>query len=78
MYHMANFTSILDAKNFPYLSQDEIKKINEGFQLLNIPVTYDYPGALEFTKLFEKPSILTSEGIQYTLSGSSSNPLLTK
>lgn len=68
----------LDSKTFPYLSESEVQKINEGFDRLGIPLTEEYPGAAEFSKRFEKPSVLTSEGINYTLTGSSSEAILHK
>lgn len=68
----------LDSKTFPYLSENEIQEINEGFDRLDISVTEEYPGAAEFSKRFEKPSVLTSEGINYTLTSSSSEAVLHK
>ena len=69
----------LNSKTFPYLAHTDIQKINEGFNLLSvvIPSEEEYPGAVEYSRRFEKPSILISEGITYTLT-SSSEPVLNK
>lgn len=66
----------LDTATFAHLSEADIQRIREGFDLLGITSVEDYPGALDFSKRFEKPSILTSEGINYTLTGSASEAAL--
>lgn len=77
-HKMNNPIYSLDSKTFPYLSEDDIVEIKSGFDLLKIKTSEHYLGASEFINKFEKPSILSSEGINYTLTGTSSVSVLTK
>ena len=67
---MNNSLLKLDSKSFPYLNTDEIQKIKDGFTLLNSYFSEQDCNIARAEDTFKKPSLLTSKGINYTLSGS--------
>ncbi len=62
-----------ELRQFKYLSQPQIDEILNTFKLLGMDKFEPYPGAQEFSRQIEQASNLQSEGIEYSVSTSTSD-----
>ena len=61
-----------ELRELKYLTQPQIDEILGTFRLLGMNKFGPYPGADEFTKRIEQASSLRSDGIEYSVSTSTS------
>ena len=56
---------------FPYISDNRMKEIQNTFEILGIDISCEYHGADEISKNFKKATLLKSEGVSIVTSSDS-------